>query len=137
MQKFLDRQKNRKAKGSTGESVLVAIFSAVGFMVWGLWVNWDYSFASRVQVALTQAGISLVATFSAAELLRGVARLFFGMRRRRFLTAFIGWILINILVFFAHWTCGTPEILKTMLLGMIGGILFCWFYGTRLSRASI
>ncbi len=125
---------SRKAGGGLGESFLVAILSAAGFMVWGLWVNWEHGMGSRIQVALTQAGISLGATLGAAELLRKVASLLAGAKWRRLLTGLIGWVLINAVVFFAHWIFGTPEILKTMIPGMIGGVGFCWLYGLRVTR---
>lgn len=104
-------------------------------MAWGLWVNWDYGMASRLQVVLTQGGISFLATFGSAELLRWVAALLSGMKARGLVTGVLGWFLINGIVFLAHWIFGTPEILRTMLPGMIGGIGFCYFYGKRVSVA--
>ena len=134
MQQNREKVNAGKTGGSLAESAVVAVLSALGFIAWGLWVNWDYGMASRVQVALTQGGISLVATFSSTELLRVVARCLAGVRWRRLLTGSMGWILINGLVFFAHWIFGTPEILKTMAVGMVGGVFFCGFYAVRLSR---
>lgn len=122
------------AGGGVGESAVVALLSSAGFMAWGLWVNWEYGVGSRVQVALTQAGISFVATFGTAELLRWVAGMLVGVRWRGVWTGLVGWVLINGLVFLAHWVFGTPEILKTMVPGMVGGVGFCGFYGLRVSR---
>lgn len=122
-----------RSGGSVRESLLVAILSSIGFVAWGLWVNWDYGMASRVQVALTQGGISFVATFGSAELLRWLAGLLSGVKARGLVTGVVGWFLINGIVFVAHWVFGTPEILRTMLPGMLTGLGFCYFYGKRVS----
>ena len=119
--------------GGIGESIAVALVAGIGFMAWGLWVNWEHGMASRVQVVLTQAGISFVATLGTAELLRWIASLVQGCRAKGVVTAGIGWFVINGLVFAAHWTFGTPEILKTMIPGMLTGAGFCYFYGTRMA----
>ena len=123
-------------QGGIGESFVVALLAAIGFMAWGLWVNWEHGMASRVQVVLTQAGISFVATLGTAELLRWIASLVRGVRARGPITAGIGWLVINVLVFAAHWIFGTPEILKTMIPGMLTGAGFCYFYGTRMARGN-
>lgn len=103
-------------------------------MAWGLWVNWEHGMSSRVQVALTQAGISFVATFGSAELLRLVSRMLAGVKGRALLTALVGWFLINGIVYAAHRITGTPEVLATMLPGMVAGVGFCGFYGRRVSK---
>ncbi len=118
------------------ESLVVALLAGISFMAWGLWVNWDHGMASRVQVVLTQAGISFVATLGTAELLRWIASLVRSFRARGVVTAVIGWVVINVLVLLAHWTFGTLEILKTMVPGMVTGAGFCYFYGRRVSRTS-
>lgn len=120
-------------KGGVVESLLVAGGAGICFMVWGLWVNWEHGMASRIQVVLTQAGISFVATLGTAELLRRIASLIGGIAYRALLTALTGWMVINILVFFAHWTFGTPEIIATMIPGMLTGACFCYFYGKRVA----
>jgi len=114
----------------------LASLAALGFVAWGLWVNWDYGPAARVRVALTQAGISFAATFGSAEVLRWVARWFGGWRWRWPATSVAGWFVINLAVFAVHHLCGTPEVLRTMIPGMLTGVGFCAVYGGRLTRAS-
>ena len=113
--------------GSLKESVGISVLAALGFIAWGLWVNWEHGMASRIQVALTQGGISFIATLSSAELLRKISEI----TRSWLWTGVIGWAFINALVFLAHWISGTPEILNTMVPGMLGGVFFCFGYGRR------
>ena len=113
--------------GSLKESVGISVLAALGFIAWGLWVNWEHGMASRIQVALTQGGISFIATLGSAELLRKIS----GITRSWLWTGVIGWVFINALVFLAHWISGTPEILNTMVPGMLGGVFFCFGYGRR------
>ncbi len=120
--------KSRDGKGGLRESSFVAAIAALGFIAWGLWVNWEHGPASRIQVALTQGGISFIATFFSAELLRKISKIVPGW----IWTAAVGWIVINLLVFLAHWIFGTPELLKTMVPGMLSGVFFCVAYGRRL-----
>ena len=114
--------------GSLKESVGISALAAIGFIAWGLWVNWEHGMASRIQVALTQGAISFIATLGSAELLRKISRI----ARSWLWTGVLGWVFINALVLLAHWISGTPEILKTMIPGMLGGVFFCFGYGRRL-----
>lgn len=114
--------------GSITESTLMAAFAAAGFIAWGLFVNWEHGMGSRIQVALTQGGISFIATLGSAELLRKISKIV----SSKMWTGALGWIVINLLVFFAHWIFGTPEILTTMIPGMLAGVPFCFAYARRL-----
>lgn len=114
--------------GNIAESTLIAALAALGFIAWGLYVNWEHGIASRIQVALTQGAISFIATFGSAELLRKTSQHLADWR----CVAAAGWGLINILVFLAHWIFGTPEILITMIPGMLTGAIFCFAYARRL-----
>ena len=116
------------------ESLVVSAVAATFFIAWGLWVNWEHGLGSRIQVALTQAGISFLATFLSSELLRWIARLVRPGCVAWPLTSTLGWVLINALVFVAHFVFGTPEIIRTMIPGMLTGVFFCASYGYRLTR---
>ena len=129
----IEQIKPQKGKGSFIESLLLALASAAFFIAWGLWVNWEYGFASRVQVACTQAAISFVATLGLAEVLRRVASWVKGWRMPWLWTGVIGWLFMNSVVFSAHLLSGTPELLKTVIPGMITGALFSFGYGRRVS----
>ena len=115
-----------------GEAVGLGLLGALGFVAWGLWVNWEHGLASRIQVALTQGLIAFLATAGSAEVLRAIAR-----RVGRFgwgTTAVIGWLVINGIVAIMHAIAGTPEQWLTMLPGMLTGIPFCALYGRRMTR---
>ena len=114
--------------------MVVAALAGIGFIAWGLWVNWEHGMASRIQVVVTQAAISFFATLGSAELLRWIASFVRAFRGASLVIAGIGWLLINLLVFSAHWIFGTPEIFKTMLPGMVTGAIFCYFFGMRVNR---
>jgi len=60
--------------GNVTESAMIATLAAAGFIAWGLYVNWEHGMGSRIQVALTQGGISFIATLGSAELLRKISR---------------------------------------------------------------
>ncbi|MDA7675254.1 hypothetical protein N8583_02645, partial [Akkermansiaceae bacterium] len=47
----------------------MGLLAMVAFILWGLWVNWDYGLGSRIQVAVTQGVVSLVSTIFSAELI--------------------------------------------------------------------
>ncbi len=114
--------------GNVTESTLIAALAAIVFIAWGLYVNWEHGMASRIQVALTQGGISFIATLGSAELLRKISK-----RAKSWLsTGALGWIVINLLVFLAHWVFGTPEVITTMIPGMLTGAAFCFAYARRL-----
>lgn len=114
--------------GSPAESALIAVLAGLFFIAWGLYVNWEHGMGSRIQVALTQGGISFIATLGSAELLRKISKIVSSW----LWTGTIAWIVINLLVFFAHWIFGTPEILTTMIPGMLTGVPFCFAYARRL-----
>ncbi len=132
----IDTETERSAmkKGSFVESLLMALGSAIFFIAWGLWVNWEHGFQSRVQVALTQAGVSFIATLGLSELLRRIACNVSKGKFSWFKIGAIGWIIFNTFVFLTHYFAGTPEMLKTMLPGMLTGSLFSFAYGFKVSR---
>ncbi|MEJ6568203.1 MAG: hypothetical protein QNL80_05010, partial [Akkermansiaceae bacterium] len=40
------------------DSLWIGLLAMVAFILWGLWVNWEYGLASRIQVAVTQGVVS-------------------------------------------------------------------------------
>lgn len=124
---------SKSGKGSLTESLLLALASAAFFIAWGLWVNWEHGFASRIQVACTQAIISFMATLGLAEVLRRVASFVKDWRMPWFWTGVVGWLFMNSVVFSAHFLSGTPELFQTMVPGMITGAAFSFGYGRRVS----
>ncbi|MDC0087940.1 hypothetical protein OAI07_00195 [Akkermansiaceae bacterium] len=132
---FNSKAGNENGKGSFIESLVMALGSAAFFIAWGLWVNWEHGFASRVQVACVQAAISFIATLGLAEVLRKVAMFVKDWRMPWLWTGIIGWLFMNSVVFSAHFFAGTPELLHTMIPGMITGAAFSFGYGRRVSQS--
>lgn len=125
---------DKQGKGSVVESLILALGSAAFFIAWGLWVNWEYGWASRVQVACTQASISFFATLGLAEVLRRVSMWVKDWSLPWLWTGVIGWLFMNSVVLSAHLITGTPELFQTMVPGMITGAAFSFGYGRRVSK---
>jgi len=106
----------------------------VGFVLWGLWVNWEHGLGSRVQVAATQGVVSLLSTIFSAELIVWLGRRFRGLRWPVMATGTVSWVVFYALIWAVHWLAGTPELLATMLPGMIIGGFFCFGYAYRVAR---
>ncbi len=114
----------------------MAVIAALGFIAWGLWVNWDYGWGTRLQVAMTQGIISLVSTYYSAELVVWMVQKFHLQRLTVFKAGLASYLIIYALVWAGHFISGTPELLVTMLPGMITGIFFCFGYALRVEHFS-
>ncbi len=118
------------------DSLRLAFLAALGFILWGLWVNWEHGVGARFQVAFTQGAISLVSTYYSAELVVWMVRKFW---KSKFTVGFAGaasYLIIYAFVWAGHFIAGTPELLVTMLPGMITGLFFCVGYALRVKRYS-
>jgi len=116
------------------DSLKMGLLAMVGFIAWGLWVNWEHGLASRIQVALTQGIISLVSTYYSAELVVWLVRKFLSSRYPVFLAGTTSYLIIYAFVWAGHVGAGTPELLMTMLPGMITGLFFCYGYALPVNR---
>ncbi|MEN8795755.1 MAG: hypothetical protein ABF328_03505 [Akkermansiaceae bacterium] len=116
------------------DSLWMSLLAMVFFIIWGLWVNWEYGFGSRIQVALTQGVVSFVSTLFSAELIVWLGKRMAGKRWAVFWTGAFSWLLFYTLITMAHFLAGTPELLATMLPGMITGVFFCFGYALRVQR---
>ena len=126
---------NEHSKRSTiSESIWLGVLGALGLMAWGLWVNWEFGMASRIQVLCTQGGIAFAATAGSAWLLSWIVKWFWKLGW--LLSSAAGWLVINGIVAIIHWIAGTPELWMTMLPGMMTGVPFCLVYTRRLRRLS-
>ena len=112
----------------------MSLLAMIFFIAWGLWVNWEHGVGSRIQVALTQGIVSFVSTLFSAELIVWLAKKMHGKRLAVLRTGAMSWVVFYTLIFVAHWLAGTPELLATMLPGMITGIFFCFGYSLRVDR---
>ena len=113
------------------DSLWMGLMAGLAFVCWGLWVNWEYGPASRVQVALTQGILGLTATFFSAEIVVWLVRRFQNSPRPVLYAGAASWVFIYAIVWAAHYFAGTPELLKTMLPGMITGVFFSFGYAKR------
>jgi len=121
-------------EGRPRDSKLMAILAAVAFILWGLWVNWDHGLWARVQVALTQGLISLIATYYSAELVVWAVGRYRTKPWPVLCAGTLSYLIIYTLVWLGHLVAGTPELLATMLPGMITGLFFCYGYALRVVR---
>ncbi|MEJ6730404.1 MAG: hypothetical protein QNK83_14690 [Akkermansiaceae bacterium] len=116
------------------DSIWMGLFAMVAFILWGLWVNWEHGLGSRIQVAVTQGVVSLVSTIFSAELIVWLEKRFQNLKWPIMATGTVSWLVFYTLIWAAHSLAGTPELLATMLPGMITGIFFCFGYAYRVAR---
>lgn len=106
----------------------------VFFVVWGLWVNWEYGGAVRVQVAVTQGLVSFLSTLFSAEWIVCLGSM---LRERKYPVLWTGatsWLSFYAVILLVHLIAGTPKLLATMLPGMISGLFFSFGYAIRVNR---
>jgi hypothetical protein len=116
------------------DSLWIGLLAMVAFILWGLWVNWEYGLASRIQVAVTQGVVSLFSTVFSAELIVWLERRFRHFKKGTLITGAASWVVFYSMIWGAHVLAGTPELLPTMLPGMIIGVFFCCGYAYRVAR---
>jgi hypothetical protein len=83
-------------------------------------------------VALTPGLLGLTATFFSAEIVVGMVRKCKNVPHPVLCAGAMSWILIYTMVWAVHHFAGTPELLKTMLPGMITGIFLSFGYAKRI-----
>lgn len=109
----------------------------LGFILWGLFVNWEHGIVARIQVALTQGVISLLSTIFSVELITWMVKKCRHIKVGFAFAGGISWIIIYALIWLAHLIAGTPEIFYTMLPGIIIGVFFCFGYAFRIHRKGL
>ncbi|MGJ8695509.1 MAG: hypothetical protein ACSHYF_04275 [Verrucomicrobiaceae bacterium] len=116
------------------DSLRIGLLAMSFFIVWGLWVNWEYGLGPRIQVAVTQGVVSLLSTIFSAELIVWLSGRLAGLAYPVLATGAASWTVFYALIWGAHAVAGTPELLATMLPGMITGVFFCFGYSLRVRR---
>ncbi len=116
------------------ESWIMSVFAALAFIIWGLYINWEHGWGSRLQVAFTQGFISLVSTYFSAELIVALVRKLRDSRLPVFFGGLSSYLIIYSLVLMGHLVAGTPEFWPTVLPGMTTGLIFCFGYAFRISK---
>ncbi len=112
----------------------MSLLAAGGYTAWGVYANWEHGPGARWQVGLTQGVLGLVATFVSAELVVWLVGRFLSTEHPVLFTGIASWLIIYGVVWVVHLTTGTPEVLKTMLPGMVIGIFFSFGYSRRVHR---
>ena len=125
---------NEKRPGAR-ESFFMALMASVFFISWGVYINWDFGMGAIIQVGATQGVISFVSTFLSSDALQRLYRTLKRFGLHGSITVPLGFLLINGMIFLAHYLAGTPRILPTMAPGLIVSVFFCSAYTYRLSLA--
>ncbi|MDA7881237.1 hypothetical protein N9A94_02940 [Akkermansiaceae bacterium] len=115
------------------DSLWMGLLAMVAFMLWGLYVNWEYGLGSRIQVAMTQGLLGLTATYFSAEIVVWLVRIFRDKSHPALFAGAASWTIIYAIVWLVHFLAGTPEIFYTVLPGMITGIFFSFGYAKRVA----
>lgn len=118
---------------------LISAFA--GFFFYGGWavfVNWSYGMAAWVKAGIVQGSYSFILTLCMTLLLEGVFRLNNRLFNKEHV---INWVTIIICcgaIFSVSWgvnaVAGTPEILRTVILGYIIGGIYSITYVYGLAR---
>ncbi|MDA7936039.1 hypothetical protein N9C01_01620 [bacterium] len=129
-----EKQQQNEGGERPRDSLWMGLLAMVAFILWGLWVNWEHGLGARIQVAVTQGVVSLLSTIFSAELIVWLSVRFKELKRPVMVTGTVSWIVFYSLIWAAHSLAGTPELLATMLPGMITGVFFCFGYALRVAR---
>jgi hypothetical protein len=116
------------------DSWAMSLFAAVAFISWGLYANWHHGWQARLQVSLTQGGISLLSTYFSAELIVLLVSRMRNLPAPTILGGLASYFVIYLLILGGHFVAGTPEFWPTVIPGMISGTFFCFGYAYRVSR---
>lgn len=116
------------------DSLLMSLLAAIAFIIWGLYVNWDHGWSTRLQVAGTQGLISLISTFFAAELIVALVTKFKNHRFPVFFGGLSSYLILYSLILGGHFVAGTPEFWPTVLPGMTTGLFFSFGYALRVAK---
>ncbi|MAM91774.1 MAG: hypothetical protein CMI15_09910 [Opitutaceae bacterium] len=113
----------------------MAALASAFFILWGVYINWNYGTEAIIQVGVTQGIISFVSTFISSDALQRLYRTIKRFGWHGSINVPVGFLLINGAIFGAHFLAGTPRILPTMAPGLIVSVFFCSAYTYRLSLA--
>ena len=118
------------------------ISAFVGFFFygsWGIFVNWSHGLMLAVKAGFVQGSYSFILTLCMTMLLEGIFRVNSKIFNKE---NFINWSTIIIsctAVFSVSWgvnaAAGTPEILRTVILGYIIGGIYSISYVYGLARS--
>ncbi|MGR9052989.1 MAG: hypothetical protein ACU84J_10110 [Gammaproteobacteria bacterium] len=119
-------------------ALLSATTIASLFFSWALFVNWGHGSEQALKAAVGQGCVSFGVSMSMAFMLE---YFFFMLRRNGYLriplTVSATMTIVIVTTATVHILIGTPEILKTMTLPMIMGVVYTSLYSFRLSRLEV
>jgi len=118
-----------------------AISAAMGFLFYGSWafvVNYDHGIAAGIKAAIVQGSYSFILTFTMTMLLEAMFRFASQYIRPLAVACTITILVCCAIVFSGSWLvnylAGTPEILKTVILGYIIGGAYSTVYVLNLAQ---
>ena len=112
----------------------MAIVAAVAFIAWGIYANWQHGVGKITQVAVTQGIVSFVATWTTSEVIVFFYRKLHKLAGAVWWTALASYLSTYSVILLAHKIAGTPEFWKTVIPGMVSGLIFCIAYSFRLQK---
>jgi len=123
--------------GSKKVRILLSAFAAfVGYGAWAFYANHAYISAVSIKAALTQGSYSFVLTLSMSSFMEFLHQALGKARIRLPLTILITSLFLYTTSWGINKLLRTPEILMTILPGMIIGTLYTFSYGLTLEKLS-
>ncbi len=116
-------------------SVVIGALCALFFGSWAFIVNVPHGLLHGLTAALVQACMSFTTSFSMAEGIHALERALGTSPWARVATAFVPGLLADAVIAAAHLCAGTPEILRTMLPGIVIGTVNSCLYVAWRGRA--
>lgn len=121
-------------RGSAARSSLAALAGFVGYGGWAVWINSQHSVSAGISAGLVQGSYSLLLTFCMTFIMEILWRQLRHVRGRLVLTIGITGLVILLASSTLHWLFKTPEILLTILPGLIIGLVYTTGYIINLAR---
>jgi hypothetical protein len=109
-------------------SVAIAALFALFFGSWALIANVAHGLPRGLEAALVQVSMSFSMSFLIVEGMHALERALGTSPWARVATAFVPGLVADALIATAHFCAGTPEILRTILPGLVIGAVSSCFY---------
>ena len=116
------------ARSDRRRSVAIAALFALSFGSWALIANLAHGLPRGLEAALVQACMSFSMSFLIVEGMHALERALGTSPWARVVTAFVPGLVADAMIATAHLCAGTPEILRTMLPGVVIGLVSSCVY---------
>ena len=131
---MFSRQFNQLLSSKKVRILLSAFVAFVGYGAWAFYANHAYIFSVSIKAALTQGSYSFVLTLSMTSVMEFLHQALGKVRSRLPLTILITCLFLYITSWGINKLLRTPEILMTILPGMIIGTIYTFSYGLALEK---